>query len=136
MLPPDLQPAVDVVDVSGDVLFINQAAIDIIAEFRDLDTSSLDVYAHRPVTDNYTIHLDAGEAVEIFVGAPSTDMAFFVRAPGERLVDAFFSDGGGGLYGSDARDVFRPDEAGDYTVQVTARDFDVAGYVIRVDPAS
>ena len=195
-LPPDRRPAIDVVSLSGDVLFINQTAIDIIAEFQDRDPSSLGVYAHEPVApgvvefdvpedvpaiafvgpgladgadvafsatapvvaietddhkyivagdivegvidvldrgDSYTIYLDAGEAVEIFVGSPSVDMAFYVRAPGERLADAsFFDDGGGGLFGSDARDVFRADETGAYTIHVVARDFDVTGYVLRV----
>jgi hypothetical protein len=64
-------------------------------------------------------------------------MAFFVRAPGEGFADAFVADGGGGgLYGSDARDVFVADEAGEYTIQVAAYDFDVAGYVLRVEPTA
>lgn len=88
-------------------------------------------------SDDYVIYLDAGEAVEIFVGSPSVDVSFTVRARGERLADAFFSgDAGGGLYGSDARDVFVADEAGEYTIQVAAADFDVAGYVLRVEPTS
>jgi Trypsin-like peptidase domain len=199
-LPPDRQPAIDVVSLSGDVLFINQAAVDIIAEFRDVDPSSLGVYAREPVApgvfefdvpedapaiafvgarvangadvafsatapvvaienddhkyivagdivegvidvldrgDSYMIYLDAGEAVEIFVGSPSVDMSFYVRAPGERLADASFSDDdGGGLFDSDARDVFRADETGAYTIDVVARDYDIAGYVLRVKPAS
>jgi hypothetical protein len=200
-LPPEVQPAIDVVSLSGDVLLINQAMLDVIAEYQDLDESRLSIYAHEPVApgvfefdlpvdaqaiafvgtrlansadvafstttpvvvmedddqgqhivagdriegvidvldraDNYVIYLDAGEAVEIFVGSPSVDMAFFVRAPGEGFADAFVADGGGGgLYGSDARDVFVADEAGEYTIQVAAYDFDVAGYVLRVEPTA
>jgi S1-C subfamily serine protease len=200
-LPPDVQPAIEVVSLYGDMLFINQAMLDFIAEFEDLDESRLSIYAHEPVapgvfefdipadapaiafvgarlangadvafsattpvvvirdddqeqhivagdriedeidvldrSDDYVIYLDAGEAVEIFVGSPSVDMSFTVRARGERLADAFFSDdAGGGLYGSDARDVFVADEAGEYTIQVAAVDFDVAGYVLRVEPTS
>jgi hypothetical protein len=88
-------------------------------------------------SDEYVIYLDAGEAVEIFAGSPSSDMWFSVRGRGERLADAFSSDdAGGGLYGYDARAVFRADEAGDYTIQVATRDDDVAGYVLRVESAS
>jgi hypothetical protein len=86
-------------------------------------------------TDDYVVHLDAGEAVDIFVGSPAGDMTFTVRAPGERLADAFFvDDGGGGLYDDDARDVFVADDAGDYTLHVATYDIDVTGYVLRVVP--
>jgi hypothetical protein len=64
-------------------------------------------------------------------------MWFSVRGRDERLADAFTSDDtGGGLYGSDARAVFRAHEAGDYTIQVATRDDDVTGYVLRVESAS
>jgi hypothetical protein len=199
-LPSDVRPAIEVVSLYDDMLFINQAMLDLFAEFEDLDESRLSIYPHEPVApgvfefdipadapaiafvgtrlangadvafsattpvvvirddeqeqhivagdriegvidvldraDDYVIYLDAGEAVEIFVGSPSVDMAFFVRAPGERLADAFVAnDGGGGLYGSDARDVLVADEAGEYTIQVAAYDFDVAGYILRAEPA-
>src|SRR5262245_6474231 len=199
-LPPHSRPAIDVVSLAGDVLFINQEALDIIAESQDVDPSSLSVDADEPIApgvfefdvpgdalalafvgarlangadvafsattpvvpienddrkyivagdvvegvidvldrgDSYLIYLDAGEAVEIFAGSPTEDMHFYVRAPGEQLADAFVSDdGAGGLFGHDARDLFRAEEAGSYTIYVGAGDLDVAGYVLRVKWAS
>jgi Trypsin-like peptidase domain len=200
-LPPDLQPVIEVLSLSGDVLFINQAALDRVAEFEDLSQYDYALDADEPVEpgvfefdvpfdepaivyvgtrladgaamafsattpvhvmeddddgqpivagdrvegvldfldryDSYVIDLDASQAVEIFVGSPATDMAFFVGSRGERLADAFFSDDtGGGLYGSDARDVFEADEAGEYTIYVIGGGTGVTGYVLRVEPTS
>jgi hypothetical protein len=200
-LPPDVQPVVEVLSLFGDVLFINQAALDRVAEFEELSHYDYDLDADEPVEpgvfefdvpfdepavafvgtrltngadmafsattpvhvmedseyaphivagdrvegvldflnpyDTYVIDLDAGEAVEIFVGSPSADLAFFVGAPGERLADAFYSDdAGGGLYGSDARDVFEADKAGEYVIHVTGYAGGVSGYVLRVEPTS
>jgi hypothetical protein len=192
---------VEVLSLFGDVLFINQAALDRVAEFEELSHYDYDLDADEPVEpgvfefdvpfdepaivfvgtrltsgadmafsattpvhvmedddhaqhivagdrvegaldflnpyDTYLIDLDAGEAVEIFVGSPSADLAFFVGARGERLADAFYSDDtGGGLYGSDARDVFDADKAGEYVIYVTGYAGGVAGYVLRVEPTS
>ena len=200
-LPPDVQPAILVASLDGDMLIVNQGMLDYYAEFGVEDAARLSPYTHDPVapgvyefdvaddapaiafvatrlangadvafsatnpivvipdddqaehivpgdriegevdildrSDDYVVYLDAGEAVEIFAGSPSSDMWFSVRGRGERLADAFSSDdAGGGLYGDDARAVFRADEAGDYTIKVATRDDDVAGYVLRVESAS
>ena len=86
--------------------------------------------------DSFLLELQAGEAVEIFAGSPTGDVGFEVVGPGQDGRDATYVDDSGlGLFGVDARDVYRAETAGTHRITVYSADGTATGYVFEVAPA-
>ena len=85
--------------------------------------------------DTYTIDLDAGQAIDIYVGAVAADMAYAVYPEGGEANDTnIIDDSDEGFYGLDAHETFTAPETGTYTIEVGTFDPYSLGYVLDVQP--
>ncbi len=86
--------------------------------------------------DYFLLDLKEGETVEIRVESLNIDAFLSVDFPGSRpdqhLVD---DNGGGGLFGSDSRLIYRPIQTGVHYVAVDANSANTGGYFISVADA-
>lgn len=86
--------------------------------------------------DSFLLELEEGEAVEIFAGSPTGDVGYEVTGPGQKGKDAtYVDDSGQGLFGLDARDVYRAETSGTHRITVYSADGTATGYVFEVTPA-
>ena len=85
--------------------------------------------------DSFLIHLEVGEEVEVFAGSATGDVGFEIKAPGQKSRDAFYVDDSSiGLFGVDARDVYKAETAGTHRITVYSSDGAGTGYVLEVNP--
>jgi hypothetical protein len=83
--------------------------------------------------DTYLLDLDAGQAVEIFAGSATGDVGYEVREPGRTGAEATFVDDSDlGLFGADARDIFKAKTTGVHRLTVYSADGSGTGYVLEV----
>ena len=99
--------------------------------------TAIGVIDYQSDADAFVIALGEGEAVEIEVDSVLVDARVVVdfdsATRAQRMSD---DDGGGGLFGTNARIVYRAPHEGDYFIRVRdARDSNVGGYVLSVTEA-
>ncbi len=89
---------------------------------------------HHLDSDTFTLRLEEGESVAIFVESVSIDTYVIVRLPGLPETIAFDDDGGGGTFGTDSLLFYRALQAGSYDIIVgDATSASVGGYLLGVE---
>ena len=99
--------------------------------------SVMGVIDYHSDADAFSIALSEGEAVEITVDAVLVDARVLVDFVGATRVQGMQDDdSGGGLFGTNARIVYRAPHEGEYFIRVRdARDSKVGGYILTVTEA-
>ena len=99
--------------------------------------SVMGVIDYHSDADAFRMALGEGEVVEIEVDSVLVDARLLVDFAGATRVQGMQDDdGGGGLFGTNARIVYRAPHAGEYFIRVRdARDSKVGGYILTVAEA-
>ena len=99
--------------------------------------SVIGVVDYHSDTDAFSIALGEGDAVEITVDSVLVNARVLVDFAGATRAQGIEDDdSGGGLFGTNARIVYRAPHEGDYLIRVRdARDSNVGGYILTVADA-